>query len=196
MFSGGSSMGFRFRKSVRLMPGVRLNFSNRGVSTSLGGSGATVNIGKRGVRATAGLPGTGLSYSQQLLSTSGRTEQPTPLLVPNTPIQSPSRWYGLFAGMLVVLSIGFCSIRDDDPAPTPAAVPLASEPAGETVSVTVTAPNLNCRANPGTSGQLVAQFAKGAVLTVSPQHVAGWRWVVTSGENGCWVAARYLSDAQ
>jgi hypothetical protein len=61
-------MGFRFRKSVRLLPGVRDNLSKSGISTSPGGRGGTVTIGKRGVRATAGLPGTGLSYSQQLFT--------------------------------------------------------------------------------------------------------------------------------
>jgi hypothetical protein len=58
-------MGFRFRRSVKLMPGVRLNASTRGLSVSVGGRGGTVNIGRRGVRTTVSLPGTGLSYSTQ-----------------------------------------------------------------------------------------------------------------------------------
>ena len=53
----------RFRKSVKIMPGVRLNLSKSGVSTSFGGRGATVNVGKRGVRSTLSVPGTGLSWS-------------------------------------------------------------------------------------------------------------------------------------
>ena len=61
-------MGFRFRRSVRLMPGVRVNFGKRGISTSLGGRGATVNIGRKGPRATVGIPGSGLSYSTRLFS--------------------------------------------------------------------------------------------------------------------------------
>jgi len=59
-------MGFRFRKSVRLFPGVRLNFSTRGTSLSVGRRGATVNFSKRGTRLTLGLPGTGLSYQTNL----------------------------------------------------------------------------------------------------------------------------------
>lgn len=53
----------RFRKSVKIMPGVRLNLSKSGVSTSFGGRGATLNVGKRGVRSTLSVPGTGLSWS-------------------------------------------------------------------------------------------------------------------------------------
>jgi hypothetical protein len=56
-------MGFRFRKSFKILPGVKINLSKSGISTSLGGKGATVNLGKRGVRSTVGLPGTGISYT-------------------------------------------------------------------------------------------------------------------------------------
>lgn len=56
-------MGFRFRKSVNVLPGVKLNISKSGISTSVGRRGATVNFSKRGTRATVGIPGTGISYS-------------------------------------------------------------------------------------------------------------------------------------
>jgi len=59
-------MGFRFRKRVKVMPGVSLNFSTKGVRCSLGGRGATLNVGKNGMRATVGLPGTGMSYSEKI----------------------------------------------------------------------------------------------------------------------------------
>lgn len=63
-------MSFRFRKSVRIIPGVRLNLSGSGVSVSLGGPGATLNISARGSAVTLGLPGTGLSYRHRLASRS------------------------------------------------------------------------------------------------------------------------------
>ena len=57
-------MGFNFRKSLKIAPGVRLNITKKGISSvSLGGKGARVNLGKKGTRTTVGLPGTGLSYS-------------------------------------------------------------------------------------------------------------------------------------
>lgn len=54
-------MALRFRKSIKLAPGVRLNFSGRGTTWSLGPRGASVSIGRRGVYANAGIPGTGIS---------------------------------------------------------------------------------------------------------------------------------------
>ncbi len=57
-------MGFRFRKSIGLGPGVWLNISKRGPSSvSIGRRGSVLNIGRSGVRDTVGLPGTGLSYT-------------------------------------------------------------------------------------------------------------------------------------
>lgn len=60
----------RFRKSIKIMPGVRVNLSKSGVSTSIGGRGTTLNVNKRGVRSTLSVPGTGLSWA----STSGWSE--------------------------------------------------------------------------------------------------------------------------
>lgn len=61
-------MGFRFRRSVKICKGVRLNVSKSGLSTSFGGKGFTLNASGRGLRGTASIPGTGLSYSSNLTS--------------------------------------------------------------------------------------------------------------------------------
>src|SRR5690348_861919 len=57
-------MGFRYRSSIRLTRGLRINLSKSGASLSVGGRGATVNLGQRSIRTTVGLPGSGLSYSE------------------------------------------------------------------------------------------------------------------------------------
>lgn len=59
-------MGLRFRRSVRLFPGVRLNFSRSGVSTTVGVRGATVTLGQQGSHLNLSLPGTGLSYRTRI----------------------------------------------------------------------------------------------------------------------------------
>ena len=64
-------MGLRFQKRIKILPGVYINLSKTGVSASVGGKGATVNLnpvtGKRMV--TLGIPGTGLSYRVPLSGT-------------------------------------------------------------------------------------------------------------------------------
>lgn len=59
-------MGFRFRKTISLGKGVRLNVSKSGVSTSVGPRGASVTFGKNGTYANLGIPGTGLSYRERI----------------------------------------------------------------------------------------------------------------------------------
>lgn len=59
-------MGFSFRKRLKVMKGLYLNFSKNGISTSVGGPGATLNFGKNGTRVTTSIPGTGIRYSKKL----------------------------------------------------------------------------------------------------------------------------------
>ncbi|HKM14297.1 MAG TPA: DUF4236 domain-containing protein [Marinospirillum sp.] len=59
-------MAFRFRNSIRIAPGIRLNIGKNGVSVSAGVRGATVTAGSNGVYGNVGLPGTGLSYRTRL----------------------------------------------------------------------------------------------------------------------------------
>ena len=59
-------MGFRFRKSINLGGGVRINLSKSGVGYSIGTKGARITKTARGTtRKTFGIPGTGLSYSTE-----------------------------------------------------------------------------------------------------------------------------------
>ncbi|TIQ92217.1 MAG: DUF4236 domain-containing protein, partial [Mesorhizobium sp.] len=68
-------MVFRFRKSVRIAPGVRINLNAKSASVRVGpkGLGYTVSTtGKK--RLSASIPGTGLSYSEVVSS----KRQPVP----------------------------------------------------------------------------------------------------------------------
>ena len=57
-------MGFKFRKSIKLLPGVKLNLGKKGISSiSIGKKGATINISKKGIKTNLGIPGTGISYT-------------------------------------------------------------------------------------------------------------------------------------
>ena len=59
-------MTLRFRKRIKVAPGVYLNIGKSGVSGSFGPRGMSVNVkpGKK-VRVTAGIPGSGLSVSEE-----------------------------------------------------------------------------------------------------------------------------------
>jgi len=59
-------MSFRFWRRVRIAPGVTLNLSKSGGSLSFGVRGAHFTVGPHGKRVTAGIPGTGLFYTNTL----------------------------------------------------------------------------------------------------------------------------------
>ena len=53
-------MGRKFRRSVKIAPGLRLNFSGSGMSVSAGVRGASMTFGPKGTYVNAGIPGTGM----------------------------------------------------------------------------------------------------------------------------------------
>lgn len=64
-------MAWSYRKRVRIAPGVHLNLSRRGVSTT-GVRGASVNFGKKGTYVNTGIPGTGFYNRQKISGGRGR----------------------------------------------------------------------------------------------------------------------------
>jgi hypothetical protein len=68
-FRLGAIMGFSLRKPVKIAPGVRINLSKSGISTSIGLKGVTYN--SRG-KLTVRVPGTGLRYTSDLSKRSSR----------------------------------------------------------------------------------------------------------------------------
>lgn len=72
-------MGFRARKSFKVMPGVRMTVTPRGVSTSIGGRGGRVSVHSSGrVTTSAGIPGTGLSYAKTSTAAGRKKSAPAP----------------------------------------------------------------------------------------------------------------------
>ncbi len=56
-------MGFRFRKSFKIAPGIRLNMSKSGIGMSAGVKGFRITKRADGrVQRTTSIPGTGISY--------------------------------------------------------------------------------------------------------------------------------------
>lgn len=62
-------MGWRFRRSIKILPGVKLNFNKNSTSVSIGSKHAGITFNsKTGVTARTSIPGTGLSYSEKISS--------------------------------------------------------------------------------------------------------------------------------
>lgn len=59
-------MGLRFRRTLTLLSGVRVNLGLHGASVSVGPRGASLTMGRHGIYANVGLRGTCLSYRTRL----------------------------------------------------------------------------------------------------------------------------------
>ncbi len=70
-------MGTRYRKSIKVAPGVKVNVGKKSVGISVGNefSGISVNS-KTGAHARVSAPGTGMSYTTKIKSTSKFTDIP------------------------------------------------------------------------------------------------------------------------
>lgn len=70
-------MAWSFRKRIKIAPGVHINLSKSGVSTSVGLRGAKMTMGPKGTYLHTGIPGTGIYNRQKIGPAPGaRTSNP------------------------------------------------------------------------------------------------------------------------
>ncbi|HIF9161595.1 DUF4236 domain-containing protein [Photobacterium damselae] len=164
-------MGFKFRKRIKIAPGLHVNISKSGVSTSIGKPGATVNIGKKGVNATVGIPGSGLSYSQNLSKSNSFNEN-------NSQTEKGSSHFGKVLAVIVTFFL---------------AVNFFSSPSKPAVSLsTVEAKSLRVRAEATLNSKVINQLVVGDKVVVLKTN-GSWALVEGNGVKG-WVASEYLSS--
>lgn len=80
-------MAWNFRRRVKIIPGVHLNFSKSGISTSIGVKGASMTFGSSGTYLNAGIPALGI-YNRQKLS-GGGSQTRSPTVLPSSPVVAP-----------------------------------------------------------------------------------------------------------
>lgn len=121
-------MGLRFRKSIKILPGVKLNLGKKSAGVSVGTTGARYSVNSSGRKtSTVGIPGTGLSYSN---SSGGgkKSDKSSKSVLP---------WRLIIAvGVLIFILIGgiaACTDSDkDQPTTTAAETTTEAEPESKT----------------------------------------------------------------
>lgn len=106
-------MGFRFRKSFKIAPGVRVNLGKKSVGISAGVKGARVSVNSSGrVTKSVGIPGTGISYVKTSkiggAGSGGGKEPPssqTPLPAPQPQPNKPKDAYTLLKVLGIILVV-------------------------------------------------------------------------------------------
>lgn len=75
--SSSTHMAFRFRKSLSILPRVRLNIGKKGLGISAGVKGARVGVGSKGAYTSVGIPGTGISSVNYIGKGKKQTQEKT-----------------------------------------------------------------------------------------------------------------------
>ena len=79
----------RFRKTINLFKGLKMNVSKSGVSFTVGpGKGISANVGREGVFLNTGIPGTGLYDRKKLVDFNG-SGKPAATAAKAAPAASP-----------------------------------------------------------------------------------------------------------
>lgn len=81
-------MGFRFRRSFKIAPGVRVNLNKKSASVTFGPKGLKHTVSTTGKsHTTVGVPGTGLSYT----TSSGGSDRPASIPAAQRPTSPKSK---------------------------------------------------------------------------------------------------------
>ncbi len=108
-------MGLRFRKSIKIAPGVKINLNKKSTSVTFGGKGVHYTASSTGKKtASVGIPGTGISYTQttgpsnKQKKTNKGGSQPMPT-APQTNFQDPDhkKWYQKTGWIIALLILFF-----------------------------------------------------------------------------------------
>lgn len=99
-------MGFKFRKSVKIAPGVKLNLNKKSVGVTFGGKGAHYTVNSSGKKTTSmGVPGTGLYYSNTSNGTSSSDDKKHDMKGGNTQMKSENKKAFYESTWFIILSL-------------------------------------------------------------------------------------------
>ncbi len=194
-------MGWRFRKTVKIVPGVRLNISRSGISTTVGPNGASINLGKRGTRKTIGIPGTGISHSSLMSpSTDSRGEQSV------SSVNAQKAGYGTWAIVAITLialakCVGGVDATTTAQVVATEAVPqqglLTSQPEVETnadlSSDHIAGAKVEGRSSPSSKSKITRVFQNGDAVRIIKRE-RNWIKVMKNGDT-FWVLAKHISSS-
>lgn len=104
--------GWSYRKRVKIAPGVTLNFSKNGVSTSVGPKGARLSFGPNGTYLNTSIPGTGLYRRQKIGGGNNKTtNEPIPKQYDDNALGCV---WGIVAAFFIVAAFVFWEYTDGE----------------------------------------------------------------------------------
>lgn len=183
-------MGWRFRKSTTLLPGIKINFNKNSTSITLGKKGIHHTINSKGRRTTSlGIPGTGIYYTQSSSSQTPKTTNHKSnikgCLIPFFIILC------LFVSCTAALSNSDNS-ENSNTQNTEATIETTYEETEPSLTLYTTT-SLNVRNGPGTEYAIIETLAIGTPVVIV-QTSGDWAEIEHS-QSPAYVSLSYLSDS-
>lgn len=101
-------MGLKFRKSIKIAPGVKLNLGKKSAGISIGGKHGGISYNTRtGTRARVSAPGTGLSYSTKVGGNSKKNASRSTTSTTHTTGIKKNKW----VSFLLCLFLGYFGVH-------------------------------------------------------------------------------------
>ena len=197
-------MGLKFRKSVKVAPGVKLNLNKKSTSVTFGGKGAHYTVSSTGKKTkSVGIPGTGLSYvetehinSKKSKASSSKPKQKEKVKSSHV-LGCAVELFGFLFLICIVIAIIFGGNDSENTDDASAIVQENSIDSSEetaqpqTTTMYATA-DLNVREGAGTDYNTVGQLNLGDTVEVYSTE-NGWSKIDYNGTE-CFVSANYLSS--
>ena len=105
-------MGWRFRKTFKILPGVRMSIGKKGISGfSFGKRGASISTSSRGTSANVGIPGSGLSYQKKIKLGRSKSNQSNDSSSP----KRSSLAFPLAIAFIIITFLAFSFASEEEP---------------------------------------------------------------------------------
>jgi hypothetical protein len=184
-------MGIRFRRSFKIAPGIRLNLSKSGVSTTIGARGFSVNVGRRGTYLNAGLPGTGIG-SRTRLGGGRRARNGSAAPGPSSGVG-----YWWLGGLILFLLIAMAGGTRQPPGTSDALLSLAPAqfPQATEYEAFYLHGGLPIRAAPSPRAPLVRMLHRGDRVLLGEKGASGWAAVSEPASGYLYRASRLVRTA-
>lgn len=200
-------MGWRFRKSFKILPGVKLNINKKSIGVTFGGKGVHYTVNSKGKHtASVGIPGTGLYYTES--HTKKKKSAPASNYgnnhITNSSSPKPKKPFGcgtvlitfvccmIFAG--IVSGFGNKDPVNEDIETSSAAVIESAETEAIEKRIMYATADLNVRSGPGTSYNVISTLPEGSEISVIGED-NGWAEIEYS-QSPAYVSSSYIDSEQ
>ena len=191
-------MGWRFRKSFKVLPGVKINFNKNSTGITFGTKGAHYTINSKGKHtASIGIPGSGLYYTETV-NTNKRQNQTPNMYTTSTNNQMPSssgKGCLITIIIIILLFVGCVSNCGTNRTETNATDTAAlSEIYTETTPqlTKFTTASLNVRSGPGTKYSIIDTLAPNTAVVILSED-GNWS-EIEYNTAPAYVSSSYLSS--